>query len=319
MKLAIIGGTRFVGHHAASLAVERGHRVWALHRGQHPCQVAGVIDTLVDRQDPSALCEALRRIEPDVIVDTRAMTRSQAQCTALALKIFQTPAVVLSSVDVYAQFGSLNGLPAPPPEPEVTEGSPLTIPFPFRELGGHEAGAEYDKKEVEAAFSEAAAEGAPAVTVLRLPGVLGARDHRRRFCSLVEALSGGSFALPCPPGGATWRLTHAHARDVAHAILLAAERAPVGYDVYNVGEAATPTMGERAESIAQALGGRVVWRETSGSLPPSLAVLAGGPHDLVISSARIRSRLGFSEITTPQERIADLIAWARNRDGSTPG
>jgi len=300
MRIALIGGTRFIGHHTASLAVERGHQVWALHRGQHPCQVAGARDVLVDRDDPSALCEALRQISPDALADSSALT----------LKIFHTPAVVLSSVDVYAQFGRLNGLPAPPPEAEVTERSPLTLPYPFRELGGHECGPDYDKKDVENTLEDAVARGAPSVAVLRLPGVLGPRDPRRRFGPIVDALDAGCRELPCE-GGARWRLTHAHVRDVAHAILLAADRQLDGYRVYNVGEASTPTMRERVEQLAAAAGASIRWAEGAGPLPAELSLLGLAANDLVLSSQRLRDELGFGEITTPEERAQGVVDWAR--------
>lgn len=310
MQIAFLGGTRFIGHHAAALAVERGHRVWVLHRGQHPCEVPGASDVLVDRHDPSALCDELRKLAPDALVDTRPMTRSQAEVTALAVKIFHIPTVALSSVDVYAQFGRLNGLQAPPPEPLVTESSPLTTPYPFREIGGHDDGPDYDKKEVEAVLSAASAEVGVSVTALRLPGVYGWRDHRRRFGGLVDALDAGERVLPCQ-GGAAWRLTHVHARDVAHAVVLAAERPPAGYRVFNVGERATPTMRERAEQLAAALGVAVSWQEVD-AVPPALGLLGRAPNDLVIDSSLIRETLGFDEITTPAERVADVIAWARH-------
>ena len=79
MRLSFIGGTRFIGHAAVKLAVERGHVVTVLHRGKHALELADVKDMLVDRADPSALCEALARVRPDVVIDTRAMTRSDGE------------------------------------------------------------------------------------------------------------------------------------------------------------------------------------------------------------------------------------------------
>src|SRR5262245_41641594 len=131
MRLAFIGGTRFIGHTAAAAGVWRGHRVSVLHRGRHRAEVDSVDDVIVDRDDPSALCRALKRLAPDAIIDTRAMTRSDAEVFALALKVLGVPGIVLSSQDVYAQFGRLNGHPAPEPVALVDETAPLTVPFPF--------------------------------------------------------------------------------------------------------------------------------------------------------------------------------------------
>lgn len=308
MKLAFIGGTRFIGHTAVELALSRGHRVSVLHRGQHPLEVAGAEEVLVDRRDPSALSAALARLRPDALVDTRAMTRADGETLALALRILRVPAVVLSSQDVYAQFGRLNGLPAPEPEAIVTETSPLTIPFPFRSLGVHDAGPDYDKKDVEAVL---AAEDLPPVCALRLPAVYGSRDPRRRFGAFVDRIDAGERVFPCA-GGAAWRHTHAHVRDVAQAILLAAERTPAGFSVFNVAEAEVPTMRERVEVIARHMDSDIAWRETDLELPADLEALGRMPNDMVTSSAKIREALGFREITSERERCADVIAAARS-------
>ena len=307
MHLAFIGGTRFIGHTAVELAISRGHRVSVLHRGQHPLEVPGAGEVLVDRGDPSALSAALGRLRLDVVVDTRAMTRADGETLALALSILGVPAVVLSSQDVYAQFGRLNGLPAPEPEPVVTESSPLTIPFPFRELGSHDGGPDYDKKEVEAALS---VPGLPPVCVLRLPAVYGARDPRRRLGAIVDRIDRGERVFPCA-GAAAWRHAHAHVRDVALAILLAAERKPAGFSVFNVAEAEVPSMRERVESIARHMDCDIAWQESDEPLAPDLAMLGRMPNDLVTSSARLREIFGFRELTSERERAEDVIASAR--------
>lgn len=313
MKLAFVGGTRFIGHAAAAHAAERGHDVYVLHRGKHPSELAAVQPIAVDRADPSALCETLARLSPDAFVDTRAMTRVDAEVTALAAKVVYLPAVVLSSQDVYAQLGRLNGLPAPEPEAVVTESSPLTIPYPFRDRGGHEGGPDCDKKDVEDVFRSAAERGAPGVTILRLPPVYGPRDPRRRFGPIVDALDAGAGELPCS-GGASARVTHAHVADVAHAIVLAAEELRDGVRIYNVGEEMTPTMRDRAEAIAAVMGARFRWRETD-DLPPALELLGRLPNDMVVDSSRIRAEIGYREITTERERLGDTIAWLRASRG----
>ena len=301
MHLAFIGGTRFIGRAAALRALRAGHRVSVFHRGQHACDVAGAEDVLVDRGDPSALSAALARSAPDVVIDTRAMTRSDAQVTALALKVLGVPGVVLSSIGVYAQFGLLNGLPGPEPEAVVSETAPLTVPYPFRGLST-DLPPDYDKKEVERELEDAGVD----VVVLRLPAVYGSHDHRRRFGGIVDRLDAGARVLPCQ-GGASFRHAHAHVEDVAHAILLGAERGPRGFSVMNVAELETPTMRARAEAIAGAIGAGIEWQESTGDLPGDLAILGRMANDVVLSSARVRTLLGFAEVTTADERLRDLI------------
>src|SRR5207247_318574 len=116
-------------------------------------------------------------------------------------------------------FGRLNGLAAPEPEAIVRETSPLTIPFPFRGLGAHEGGHDYDKKHVEAIFREL-----PRVTILRLPGVYGKRDPKRRFGEIVDRLEKGVDRTFPSRGRASWRKSFVDVEDVAHATLLAVAR-----------------------------------------------------------------------------------------------
>jgi nucleoside-diphosphate-sugar epimerase len=309
VQVAILGGTRFIGRAIAEAAGWRGHRVAVFHRGEHASDLDGVKDFLVERNDPSALCHLLGKFAPDVLVDTRAMTRSHAQVTALALKVLGVPGVVLSSVDVYAQFGRLNGLPAPEPEPRLTEDSPLTIPYPFRELGEHEGGPDYDKKDVERELRVATEDGATSVSVLRLCAIYGSRDPKRRFASFVDRIDAGERAFPMQ-GGAAWRHAHAHVRDVAHAVLLCAEQPASGYRVFNVSEETTPTQRERVDSIAELMDQRLTWLE-SDELPEGLESLGAMPNDMVVDSTHIRETLGYAEVSTPEQRIEDVITWAR--------
>lgn len=311
MRLLFLGGTRFIGHFAAHDAVARGHEVTLLHRGAHASEVSGAREVLVDRADPSALARAVAEARPEVVVDTLAMSKSDAEVTALALKVTPAALVVLSSQDVYASWTSALAGEAIAGD-EGTEDSPLSaVEFPYR--GVIPDRADYDKKHVEAVARALAGE-VPRVTVLRLCAVTGLRDPRRRFGAIVDALDRGE-PLPCQ-GAASARWTHADVRDVARAIVLAAERAPAGFSVFNVGERATPTMKERVEGLARAMGTTAAWRETEGPLPDAFDVLGKGPM-LVMSSARIRGALGFAEVTSEEERAADVAAWARaTREGA---
>ncbi len=306
LHLVFIGGTRFIGHAACLRAFERGHRVTVLHRGRTPSELPFAREVVVDRNDPSALARAVAKAKPDVVIDTRAMTRSEAEASALAIDAAHVPAVVLSSQDVYAQFGRLNGLPAPPPEDVVTEDSPLTVPKPFASLGvPHEGGDDYDKKDVERVFRELSERSGLASTMLRLPGVYGPRDPKRRFGAVVDALREGED-LPCARGRSL-RLTHVHVGDVAHAIVLTAERIREGHRAFNVGEEITPTMRERSALIASVMGKTVRFRETDDELPPALSLFGSFPNDCVMSSARIRAELGFAELEDPRARTLDLV------------
>jgi len=300
MRVTLVGGTRFIGPAIAEALLARGHAVTLIHRGVHPSPVEGAEVLVADRSDPAQLRTAVQRARPEVVVDTRSMTEADARCCMAAAE--GLPVVVLSSQDVYAQFGLLNGLPGPEPEARITEESPLTIPFPFRGIAEHAGGEDYDKKRVEALY---AAAGLPAVCVLRLPAVYGRRDPARRFGFLLDALDAGQTTLP-RVGSGCFRWTHAHVDDVAHAVLLAAESQRAGYAVYNVGEADPPSMAERAEALAAAAGHGFTWTPAE-ELEGSWALLGRMPCDVVVDTTKIREALGYREVTTREQRLRDTV------------
>lgn len=313
MRIFFLGGTRFIGHAAAAHAIAAGHVVAVAHRGKTPSLLPDAEDVLVDRDDPSALARVVAQWKPDAVVDTRAMTRSEAECSALAIKTARARAVVLSSADVYAQFGRLNGLPSASPDRAVLdESAPLSPPFPFRAIGPHEGGPDYDKKDVEAVFRGLPREtGAPAV-VLRLPIVYGPRDPKRRFGVLVDALDRGITRIPIV-GGAQLALSHVDVADVAQAILLAATSsalAPLAH-VFNVGEAVVPTMAERARVIARVMDRPLDLVESDEPLAPEWGLFGRFPCDVILDTTRIRDALGFAELAPLERSMARLVTALR--------
>ncbi len=304
MKISFIGGTVFIGHAAAQAAVERGHKVTVIHRGEHPAEVVGAESLLADRTQTDALRAALHASAPDAIVDTLAMTAQDARTTIEAAHELDVPVIVLSSHDVYAQFGRLNGHDGPEPEPLVTEESPLTVPYPFKGIAEHAGGDAYDKKDVEAEFRDASDLGA--AVILRLPATYGSRDPQRRFGVIVDALDRGVRELPIRDGG-KFRWTHSHVANVAHAIVLSCEARFTGYHLFNVGEASTPTMKERADLIASAMGAEIEWRDAGEDLQDDWKVFGEMPNDFIVDSTKIRDQFGFTEVLAPDACLADLI------------
>lgn len=307
MRITFIGGTSFIGHAAACAAVDRGHQVICIHRGVHKNETDGATSIITDRADPDALTVAVRKSAPDVVIDTHALTRRDAETSVGAVRELDIPVVVLSSQDVYAQFGKLLGHPAPDLEDLVTEDSPLTVPYPFRGKREHSGGDAYDKKDVESVYRRAELLG---VTVLRLPATYGYRDPQRRFGWALDAIDAGVTKF-LHKGGGTWRWTHSDVRDVAHAILLAAEAPAKDFRTYNVGEENPPTMRGWSEGIATRVGVSLSWSEADDGLPAQFDYLGDERHDFVVGSERIRQELGFREITTWESRLTGLVDWLR--------
>ncbi len=305
-RIAFVGGTRFIGHAAASLARDRGAEVHILHRGVHPCEVEGVEAWQVDRNDSHALKERLHALKPEVVVDTRSMCAADASKMAFAWPE-TSRLVVLSSQDSYAQFAHLNGHPLLFAEPLIDEDSTRAPLYPRRGLIGEPLPdeEEYSKVRVEEILSDAA--GERSLTVLRLPIVYGPRDPQRRFSAIVDRLDQNE-AIP-HRGGAGFVATRAHVQDVAHGIWLAAAR--IGMPrAYNLGEGHPVSMKVWAERIASKMGVPLRWEEVA-ELPPDAGLLGELPCDVCADTRRVRNELRYEEITDLEKRVADIIASAR--------
>jgi len=310
MKIVILGGTRFIGRHVSKIAEERGHSVFVLHRGTHSAPLSpGVRELLIDRENKIALSQALKDIKADVLIDTFAMNEEQSRRTVEAIGNLVPHVVVLSSQDVYAQFGRLNGHATSVIEDRVTEKSPMTVPFPFKGIAEHEGGANYDKKDVESVFSAACENLFAAVTTLRLPAVFGSYDYQRRFGSIIDYIDSGKTRIPCQ-NHASWRWTMGHVENIASAIVLTVEKKADGYRVFNLGEKTTPTMRERVERISQLMEISIEWEELS-NLPDAFSMLGKMPNDFVVDTTAFRSAFGYEETLSEDECYRDLIGWCR--------
>src|SRR5688572_24731694 len=125
MRVAIIGGTRFIGPAVVEELLDRDHEVVVMHRGgRERADMPDVPHAHLDRADVAALSEALGSYRPAVVVDTVAYSAADANAAVAALPP-TCRAVVLSSQDVYRAFYALrNGLP-PTDDLPLTEDSPL--------------------------------------------------------------------------------------------------------------------------------------------------------------------------------------------------
>ncbi|MBI2265437.1 MAG: NAD(P)-dependent oxidoreductase [Armatimonadetes bacterium] len=125
----------------------------------------------------------------------------------------------------------------------------------------------------------------------------------------MERLDSGKREILCQDG-ASWRWTMGHAADVAYAVVLAAESEETGFSVYNVGEACTPAMRERADLIAEIMGVKIEWKETADDLPEEFSMFGRARTDFVVDTTLIRRRLGFKERLSSRDAIKDLVQWS---------
>lgn len=309
MKIAFLGGTRFIGLTAAKMARAHGHSVYLCHRGVSKSEdISAFNQIILDRNDEEAVTKAIQKISPDVLIDCFAMTRSSAKIVTQAIGECELGKfIILSSQDVYAQFGRMNGHQFDGIESLVTENSEKTVPKPFKGVMSHAGGDDYDKKDVEAIYSDFAKSKKIDLGILRLPAVFGYGDYQMRFKGIVDFLNQGNTKIPSQNDGA-WKWTHGHVNDMAHAVLLSAEKLLSGISIYNVGEIQTPTMKQRVEMIAEIMKKNVSWYEFA-EVPDELSVLKKKSNDFVVDSTKIRNEIGYKEIMTVKETYEDTVKW----------
>ena len=272
-RILIVGGTRFIGAHAARQMVEAGADVTVFHRGKSDNPILPPVAHIRDAAAEYPITrypDAIAKADWDVVVHMVMMGEADARAAIEAFAGRAGRLVMISSGDVYRAYGRLTGQEPGPPEPvPLTEEAPLrSALYPYRaqaaKLGAYAQ--DYEKVLAERVVRESALPTA----ILRLPKVYGPEDN----ADLATI-----YAFASRP---EWRWTHGHVDNVARAIVLAATHRKAPGRTYNVGEAATPTMGERL------------------ARPPARPMRQPPPfhfeQDIAYDTSRIRGELGFAEL-----------------------
>ena len=313
-KVLILGGTRFIGPAIVNNLRDRGLDVTVLHRGINRAEIPlSVQERIGDRMDGAVLRELVGEINPDAIIDTFAMTEETAQITLDSLENWTGQLVMLSSCDVYRNFGGALGLEKDEPSPQpIDEDSPLrTHMYPYRANPPRLASDpqawrdRYDKIPVEKAYL---AKGA---LVLRLPMVFGPGDYQHRMAPYLRRMLDKRPFLILPSELENFVFPRGYIDNVAEAIAIAALSSTKGR-IYNVADEHVYQEIEWVRAIAKALDW---WGEIrtvpNDALPEDLKVGLGCQYGLEITARRIREELGVLEIVDPVTAIERCVAWER--------
>jgi nucleoside-diphosphate-sugar epimerase len=231
MRVVVLGGTNFIGRRITEDLHARGDEVTVVHRGV--TEPSGWLDCHhlhAARADFGRVAADVRALHPDAIIDTRAMTRADAE--AVLPHLPDARLVVLSSMDVYRAFELLDAGEATEPVP-ISEDSPLRRGrYPHR--GHGEDHKDYEKLHVEPGYLERGG------TALRLAMIYGEHDPQRREEFILRRVRAGRRQIPVGPG--TWLWTRCYVGDVAGAVLATLGAPAAEGQVLNVGEPLTTTM-----------------------------------------------------------------------------
>jgi nucleoside-diphosphate-sugar epimerase len=308
VRVTLLGGTGFIGHHLANSLLEAGADVSVIHRGTTPTRVPGLRCLTADRRDTAMLRNALAIAAPSVLIDMTAYRAGDIIGLLPALPPSLERLVVISSGDVYWTYGAFLGLTSGlAPTVALGEEGPLRdrlYPYRDRAEGPDDLLFEYDKILVE----QAALAGAAApVTILRLPMVYGPGDRQRRVGIYLHRFRADPSTLRINAAEAGWRCTRGYVEDVAWAIRLAALDPRASGRTFNLGEADALTQLEWVGAIAAAAQwpGAVL---ADVSEPPSMP--ANWQIPLVTETGCIRRVLGYEEPIGRKEGLRRSVAVA---------
>lgn len=126
MKILVLGGTRYLSHATAALAVSRGHDVTVAARGESGEPPAGTEFVRVDRATPEGV-DALRGRDFDAVIDVARVPLHLATVLDALGEIGHYGFV--STVSVYSEHTALGGTPATTPvfEPTAPDSGDLSM------------------------------------------------------------------------------------------------------------------------------------------------------------------------------------------------
>ena len=315
MNFLLIGATGFIGSYVSEQLLELGYDVTVFHRGATKLR-SGVKEILGDRNNLEAHTNALRGAH--VVIDFVLSNERQARELVRVFQGFADRIVALSSGDVYRACGILHGFESGPLQPlPLTEDSALRTKhnvYGSEDLARLRSvfswiGDEYDKIPVEATIMNA---GDLRGTVLRLPMVYGPGDPLHRLFPYLKRMDDHRPAILLQDDVARWRGPRGYVENVAAAITLAATAQSAAGRIYNVGESEALSEADWVRAIAD----EVHWQgqiseRPAASLPAHLRLPYRSEQHWVVSSARIRSELGFQEPVDFRTGLARTLAWER--------
>lgn len=289
MKVAVLGGTIFVGRAVVETLVDAGHDVTVVHRGHHEPG-----DDFPDVEHIHADRADLPMLVADAVIDCGAATFADTE--RVLARVPDVPIVVLSSVDVYPALKGLRDGAIYCDMP-IDESTPVrTARYPYR--GVIPGMDDYEKLECEPQYLDRGG------VVLRLPFVIGPHDYQRREEPVLGRVRRGDDTMPM--GAGNLLVSHVLVRDVGAAVLAALG---VEHEVFVLAEHPTPTARAWCEAIIDAAGSSMTLVPVADAeLPADLWLLAAHQQHMLVSPAKAMAMLGWQP-TPWREAVRESVVW----------
>lgn len=316
MTIAILGGTGFIGRAIAARAVQRGLVPIVLARGEHTVDLPeGAVFEPADRMDAARLVDVLRKHKVDTLIDIYGMGMLNTAPVFDAMSQVGGRYLLLSSVDVYSNYGGLLRKESPPIQASpAKEDDPLRgLRFPYRGNPNRPKGVsaelfeDYDKIVLEDA---ARARTEFATTIIRAPMIFGPGDPQHRFKWAIDAVKAGGVAK-MDERAAKWPNSYGYVDDVAEAILMAALDPRAAGRTYNVGQDFVRTPIEWLLMFGMVTNTQIEVETVPAQDKALLHQRADATdlrYPLTLDTTRIRDELGFDEPTDLRDALLATIA-----------
>lgn len=299
-RVLIVGGNGFIGPRVAHALGRLGHEALTVARQGG--------DRVADRNDPGSIARLVRDECCNVLIDLIAYDLTSTKALHDAVTGLIGRYVLVSSADVYRNYGGLHRRESAPPTLELLhEDAPKRASrLPYRQdaprhLSAPDAWMDtYDKIPIEDVFVGAGA------TIVRLPMVFGPGDRHRRFGWITAPMQAGANTIRAPTRWLDWVTTYGHVDDVAHALALSATSPAAAGKTYNCGEAPVAHAAWIARFAAlTSWSGEIVADEESPLAQAISQMDLSFP--LGLCTHRIREDLGFSEQIPPDEALKSVL------------
>jgi nucleoside-diphosphate-sugar epimerase len=317
VTVAIIGGTGFIGTAVAERLALRGLAPVVVARGEHPVNLPkGAILERSDRMDGARLGEIFRAHGVDTVIDIFALGMLNTRAVMEATAAIGGRYLLLSSVDVYSNYGGLIRKESPEVQPQpAKETDPLRqFRYPYRGNPHRPKGVsaelfeDYDKIVLEEA---ALGDSRFTTTVIRAPMIFGPNDKQHRFKWAIDAVRRGGL-IKLDERAGKWPNSYGYVTDIAEAMVLAALDPRAAGRIYNVGQDFVRNPIQWLLSFAVMLN-TPIEVETVPAAEKALLFERAEASDLryplTLDTTRIRQELGFTEVVSERDALLATIAY----------
>ena len=290
-RVAVLGGSRFIGPAIVEALLANGCRVTAVNRGKTPVRYSQpVARVAADRADPATYARALAGIDVDAVVDVTAYLPDETRVARDAFRGRLARYVHISTLSVYRW----------PLLGPVAEDAPLETDT-FNAYG-------FGKAACERLLFDEPTQRLP-WTILRLPAVFGPADPCSREAYLYRRIVEAK-AIVVPPR--PYRCQNLFVADAARAVVRLLESPRAVGRAYNAGgvpftlEAYVDLLAEHAGKPPRTMRADSRVLAQGGADPRKIPYYFDG--DLVLDTRRIRAEIGFAPAWPLRPALAATLA-----------